>query len=72
MGSDNNLRLGVAECGRIRLFNPGFDGALFLLNGGMRYMGQVLHGSATTTEAIRRAIQYCHFLLSPRSTDQVP
>jgi hypothetical protein len=34
-----------------------FDGAIFSLNGG-RTMGQALHGSATTTEAIRRAIQH--------------
>ena len=28
-------------------------------------MGQVLHGSATTTEAIRRAIQHSHVWTAP-------
>ncbi|RJT37209.1 hypothetical protein D3227_18610 [Mesorhizobium waimense] len=28
-------------------------------------MGQVLHGSATTTEAVRRAIQHSHVWTAP-------
>ncbi|PZR85324.1 MAG: hypothetical protein DI537_30995 [Stutzerimonas stutzeri] len=28
-------------------------------------MGQVLHGSATTTEAVRRAIQHSHLWTAP-------
>ena len=28
-------------------------------------MGQILHGSATTTEAIRRAIQHSHVWTAP-------
>lgn len=36
---------------------PGFDGAFLVLRLEGGTMGQVLHGSATTTEAVRRAIQ---------------
>ena len=55
--------------------DPGFDGALFTFDGalftwewGDRAMGQVLHGSATTTEAVRRAIQYSQAGLRALST----
>lgn len=37
---------------------PGFDGAVFSRAWGDALWGQVLHGCATTTEAIRRAIQH--------------
>ena len=37
----------------------GFDGAPFFFQIEGSAMGQILHGSATTTEAIRRAIQNC-------------
>ena len=41
-----------------RCLIPRFDGALFPRGMEGCAMGQVLHGSATTTEAIRRAIQH--------------
>ncbi|QBG83243.1 hypothetical protein EYR27_03965 [Xanthomonas oryzae] len=37
---------------------PGFDGALFSLDWKEALWARFLHGSATTTEAIRRAIQH--------------
>src|SRR5688572_19257793 len=43
--------------GQPRCLIPGFDGAFFTPES-REAMGQVLHGSATTTEAIRRAIQH--------------
>lgn len=42
---------------RFRCLISGFDGALFSQEMEGCTMGQVLHGSATATEAIRRAIQ---------------
>ena len=41
-----------------RCLIPGFDGAIFTSEWRDAAQGQVLHGSATTTEAIRRAIQH--------------
>ena len=40
-----------------RCLIPEFDGAFLSSEGRDALMGQILHGSATTTEAIRRAIQ---------------
>jgi transposase InsO family protein len=39
------------------VFSPGESWHDFIDRGKGRFMGQVLHGSATTTEAVRRAIQ---------------
>jgi hypothetical protein len=39
------------------MFGPGESWHGFSDCGKGRFMGQVLHGSATTTEALRRAIQ---------------
>src|SRR3954471_14493622 len=43
---------------RARCFGPHFDGCILIGRIKGCAMGQVLHGSATTTEAIRRAIQH--------------
>ena len=49
------LRGVMATGGDPKCLIPGFDGAFFSPAWKGRTMGQVLHGCATTTEAVRRA-----------------
>ena len=50
--------IGKAKCRRLYMFRPRFCWGILIERFEGCAMGQVLHGSATTTEAVRRAIQH--------------